>query len=147
MAWFYAKAKELDPNVNPVDFTYPGNPPSSKEAGVVMLADTVEAACRSLENPTEERLEKFIEKLMNDKMEHGQLDNCALTFSDLKKIKASFVKFLVGFYHNRVKYPNQKDPDSEQKTEEGEKTEKSPKTEDEKPVLGEKTLEEAKIHG
>ena len=101
-----------------------------------MLADTVEAACRSLENPTEERLEKFIEKLINDKMEHGQLDNCALTFSDLKKIKASFVKFLVGFYHNRVKYPNQKDPDTDQK-----------KSEEEKPVLGEKTLEETKING
>ena len=166
MAWFYTKAKELDPNVNAIDFMYPGNPPSSKEAGVVMLADTVEAACRSLDNPTEERLEKFISKLINDKMEHGQLDYCALTFSDLNRIKTSFVKFLVGFYHNRVKYPNQKDPDekevqkteaenseSSEKTEKSEevkkaeKAEKSVKIEKKSPTLGEKTLNEVKLHG
>lgn len=163
MAWFYTKAKELDPNVNAIDFMYPGNPPSSKEAGIVMLADTVEAACRSLDNPTEERLEKFIDKLINDKMEHGQLDCCALTFSDLNKIKASFVKFLVGFYHNRVKYPNQKDPDekadpkgdvkagavvqdSSEKAEKTEKTEKIVRQEKKTVVLGDKTLNEVRLN-
>ncbi|MCI6365267.1 MAG: HDIG domain-containing protein [Spirochaetia bacterium] len=143
MMWFYSKAKELDPNVNSIDYAYPGTPPSSKESGVVMLADTVEAACRSLANPTEERLDKFIQKLLTDKMEHGQLDNCDLTFCDLNKIKLSFVKFLVGFYHNRVKYPNQKDPDEIQKKEEVVEN----KQDEQDSVLGDKTLNEVKLNG
>ena len=76
-------------------------------------------------------------------MEHGQLDNCDLTFCDLNKIKLSFVKFLVGFYHNRVKYPNQKDPDEIQKKEEVVEDKQ-----DEKDfVLGDKTLNEVKLNG
>lgn len=112
IAYFLDKAQKIDPNVNPADFTYPGHPPRSKESAVVMLADTVEAASRTLENPTEERLDKFIQMLINSKIEHHQLDDCALTFSDITKIKESFVKLLVGVYHNRVKYPKQKDPES-----------------------------------
>ncbi len=112
IAYFLDKAQKIDPNVNPADFTYPGHPPRSKESAVVMLADTVEAASRTLENPTEERLDKFIQMLINSKIEHHQLDDCALTFSDIAKIKESFVKLLVGVYHNRVKYPKQKDPES-----------------------------------
>ncbi len=111
IAYFYEKAKEQDPNVNIADYMYPGIPPVSKEAGVVMLADTVEAACKSMDNPTEERLDKFIDTLIKGKMEQGQLDNCALTFGDLKKIKSVFVKILSAYYHGRIKYPNQKDPD------------------------------------
>ena len=60
ISYFYEKAKALDPNANVDDFMYLGNPPVSKESGVVMLADTVEAACKSLDNPTEARLEKFV---------------------------------------------------------------------------------------
>lgn len=117
IASFLDKAQKLDPNVNPADFTYPGHPPRSKESAVVMLSDTVEAACRTLENPTEERLDKFIQMLINSKIEHHQLDDCALTFSDITKIKDSFVKLLAGVYHNRVKYPGQKDPESSGKKE------------------------------
>lgn len=114
---FLDKAQKLDPNVNPADFTYQGHPPRSKESAVVMLSDTVEAACRTLENPTEERLEKYIQTLINSKIEHHQLDDCALTFRDITKIKDSFVKLLAGFYHNRVKYPGQKDTESSVKKE------------------------------
>ena len=166
IAYFYAKAQEEDPGVNVADYMYPGTPPKTKESGVVMLADTVEAACKSLDNPTEERLEKFIDTLISGKMEHGQLDNCDLTFGDLKKIKSVFVKILSAYYHGRIKYPNQKDPDSESKTDEKKlKTEKSEKSEkNEKSekaekasrksksekkdaVLGDKTLDEAKLNG
>ena len=132
IAYYYEEAKKEDPNVNPADFSYTGNPPETKESGVVMLADTVEAACKSMDNPTEERLEKFIDNVIAGKMEHGQLDNCDLTFGDLKKIKEVFVKTLAAYYHGRIKYPNQKDPDSEEKTES---------------VLSEKTIEEAKLNG
>lgn len=115
ISYFYEKAKQQDPNANIEDFMYPGNPPVSKESGVVMLADTVEAACKSLDNPTEARLEKFIDTLITSKMEHGQLDSCALTFGDLKKIRSVFVKILAAYYHGRIKYPNQKDPDVQDK--------------------------------
>lgn len=117
ISYFYEKAKALDPNVNIEDYTYLGNPPVSKESGVVMIADTVEAACKSLDNPTEARLEKFIDTLIKSKMESGQLDNCELTFGDLKKIKSVFVKILAAYYHGRIKYPNQKDPDAQDKNE------------------------------
>ena len=76
-----------------------------------MLADTVEAACHTLENPTSPRLDKFITILINQKVEAKQLDNCDLTFRDISKIKAAFVNLLTGYYHNRIKYQNQQDPD------------------------------------
>ncbi len=110
--YFYEKAKEKDPNVSSEDYSYPGNPPSSRESAVLMLADTVEAACRSLPNPTAQRLEKFIDTLVQAKYDTHQLENADLTFSDLTRIKAAFVQVLTGFYHSRVQYPGQKDPDA-----------------------------------
>ncbi len=117
IGYFYAEALKKDPNALPEDFSYYGNPPSSKESGVVMIADTVEAACRTLEKPSVPRLEKFIQTLIDGKLQKGLLDNCALTFADLAKIKASFVSVLAGYYHSRIEYPNQKDPDSEKEGE------------------------------
>ena len=166
MEFFYEKAKSLDPNTNQIDFMYPGNPPSSKESAVVMLADSCEAASRTLTNPTEERLEKFVQTIFDRKMESGQLDCCDLTFNDLNKIKSSFVKLLVAINHNRIKYPNQKDPDEEPKEDEKKKeeeksekiesevkTEKNDKEKTEKKkakkevVLGDKTLDGVKLNG
>lgn len=135
IAYFYNEAKKEDKSVSEDDFKYPGPPPSAKESAVVMLADTVEAACRTLDNPTAPRLGKFIDSLFASKIEHEQLNNCALTFSDIAKIKAAFVGLLTAYYHNRVKYPNQKDPDKDKK---GGK---------EEVVLGEKTLDEVKNNG
>ena len=115
ITYFYNAAKEKDPSLTPEDFAYPGNPPKSRESGVVMLADTVEAACHTLDNPTSQRLEKFISTLINAKMDTGQLDNSELTFKDIAKIKESFVNLLTGYYHNRIKYQNQVDPDEKDK--------------------------------
>lgn len=112
IGYFYAEALKKDPNANPEDYSYYGNPPSSKESGVVMIADTVEAACRTLEKPSVPRLEKFIQTLIDGKLQNHLLDNCALTFADLTKIKDSFVSILAGYYHSRIEYPNQKDPDA-----------------------------------
>lgn len=108
IAYFYNEAKEKDPTLTPEDFSYPGNPPSTRESAVVMLADTVEAACRTLEKPSVTRLEKFITTLINAKVEHKQLDNCDLTFRDVSKIKEAFVQVLAGYYHSRIEYPDQK---------------------------------------
>ena len=159
IAYFYEEAKKENPNVNPADYSYTGNPPSTKESAVVMLADTVEAACRTLENPTEERLDKFIQMLINGKAEHHQLDKCDLTFSDITTIKDAFVKLLVGYYHNRIEYPDQKDPAEDasknadgtkgEKTEKAEKNEKNAEKKSSRQFvsLGDKTLTEVKLNG
>ena len=111
ITYFYNSAKEKDPSLDEDDFRYPGIPPTTKESAVVMLADTIEAACHKLENPTSQRLDKFITMLINQKVENKQLDNCDLTFRDISRIKAAFVNLLTGYYHNRIKYQNQLDPD------------------------------------
>lgn len=121
---FYSKAKDLDPNVTKEDYSYPGNPPSSKESAVVMLADTVEAACHTLEDPSVPRLTKFIHELVLGKVNHGQLDNANITFRDLSTIEEAFVDVLAGYYHSRIKYPNQKDPDEKEPAKENKSEEK-----------------------
>lgn len=110
--YFYNEAKKLNDSVNPEDFMYPGNPPRSKESAVVMLADVVEAACRTLDKPSVPRLEKFIHELVQKKIETNQLDNSDLTFSEIGIIKKTFLNILAGYYHSRIEYPHQKDPDS-----------------------------------
>jgi putative nucleotidyltransferase with HDIG domain len=112
ISYFYNEAKKQNDNVDPEDFTYPGNPPRSRESAVVMLADVVEAACRTLEKPSVPRLEKFINELVNKKIETNQLDNSDLTFHEIGIIKKAFVSILAGYYHSRIEYPNQKDPET-----------------------------------
>ena len=131
IAYFYNEAKKLDPNVSPED--YSGVPPTTKESAIVMLADTVEAACRTLDNPSASRIDKFVAQLIASKIEHHQLDNSPLTFSDLAKIRESFVQLLTAYYHSRVEYPDQKDPDDVDSTSDA--------------SLGDKTLEEVKNNG
>ena len=111
ISYFYSEAKKKDEQAPEEEYSYIGNPPESKEAAVVMLADTVEAACRTLVQPSTSRLEKFIHQLIMSKTEHGQLDNADLTFRELTIIEESFVSILAGYYHTRIEYPDQKDPD------------------------------------
>ncbi len=122
LKFFYMNAQKEDPNVNPGDYSYSGNPPTTRESGVIMLADTVEAACKSLDKPSASRIEKFIQTLVNGKIEEGQLNNCDLTFKDINVIEETFTQILIGYYHSRVKYPDQKD-EEDSKTLEGEKQE------------------------
>ena len=107
ITWFYNEAlkQEGSGNVNVEDFTYPGTPPRSKESAVVMLADITEAATRVLKKPTAPRLEKFIQELFDNKLDHGQLAQSDLTFRELEIIKQAFVKSLTGYYHSRIEYP------------------------------------------
>ncbi|MDR1128831.1 MAG: HDIG domain-containing protein, partial [Treponema sp.] len=114
ISWFYNEALKREAQVDVEDFSYPGSPPRSRESAVVMLADTTEAACRTLKKPTASRLEKFIQELIMAKFEHGQLSASELTFIDLETIKNSFVRVLASHYHARIEYPKkdppQKDP-------------------------------------
>ncbi len=105
ITWFYDKALKADGEVRPDDFTYPGQPPASREAAVVMLADSVEAATRSLKKPTLARLEQAIHDLIMDKFAQGQLARTNLTFRDLETIMNTFTRILAGHFHTRIEYP------------------------------------------
>lgn len=103
--YFYSQALKDDPEAKAEDFSYPGQTPGSREAAVVMLADTVEAATRTLKRPTLGRLEEFIKELVMEKVRQGQLDRCELTFHDLEVIQDSFARILAGHFHSRIEYP------------------------------------------
>jgi putative nucleotidyltransferase with HDIG domain len=109
ITWFYNKALKQESQVNMEDFTYTGNPPRSRESAVVMLADVTEAAVRTLNKPTAAKMEKFIQELINAKVDHGQLAESELTFRDLETIKKAFVRVLAGYYHSRIEYPKLKE--------------------------------------
>lgn len=116
MAYFYQKALETDSHasVNKDDFRYPGPRPESKEAAALMLADTVEPACRSLKSPTSAHIRNMVEKLINARSQDGELDKSGLTLNDLAKIKEKFISILTGIYHKRVAYPGQETEDDKQ---------------------------------
>ncbi|MDA8235988.1 MAG: HDIG domain-containing protein [Clostridia bacterium] len=109
VSYFYHRALENDKNetVNEDDFRYDSRKPQSKEAALVMLADTVEAAVRAMQKPTLGRVEGLVRKVIKDKLNDGQLDECDLTFKDLDIIATAFMKVLSGIFHNRVEYPDQ----------------------------------------
>lgn len=107
VAYFYHKAKNGDKGelVKEEDFRYPGPKPLSREAAVVMLADSVEAAVRSMTEKTEDKIEALVRKIIKDKLDDGQMDLTGLTFKDLDIIASSFTKVFSGFFHAREKYP------------------------------------------
>ena len=86
-------------------FRYPGPKPQAQEAAIVMLADSIEAAARCLDSPTQERLQAQIDTIVRDKIEDGQLDDCRLTFLDVKKISDAFLHVLLAMNHGRIDYP------------------------------------------
>ena len=104
--FFFDKAKQLkgEDRVNVDDFRYPGPKPQTREAGLVMLADVVEAASRTLDNPTPSRIQGLVQNLINHIFSDGQLDECELTLKDLHKIARSFNKILYGIHHHRIEY-------------------------------------------
>ncbi|MFQ5512081.1 MAG: HD family phosphohydrolase [Candidatus Krumholzibacteriia bacterium] len=109
MAFFYQKALETDSHssVNKDDFRYPGPRPQSKEAAVLMLADTVEPACRSIADPTPAHVRNMVSKLITTRAQDGELDDSGLTLNDLATIREKFTSILTGIYHKRVAYPGQ----------------------------------------
>ncbi|WP_462426056.1 HD family phosphohydrolase [Anaerotignum lactatifermentans] len=111
--FFYFKALKLygAENVNEADYRYQGRIPSSRESAVVMLADTVEAAVRSMlgHGKTMEEAEAAVKNLMKDKLDDGQLNNSGLTLNELETIRLAFLKVFHGMYHERVSYPEQKE--------------------------------------
>ncbi|GAB6095928.1 HDIG domain-containing protein [Desulfatiferula olefinivorans] len=108
--FFYEKAKaqkiDSEETVNPADFRYPGPKPQTVEAGIVMIADVVEAASRTLDDPTPARIQGLVQRLINKIFSDGQLDYCEITLKDLHSIAKRFNQILSGIHHHRIKYPD-----------------------------------------
>ncbi len=117
--YFYKKAKDQeDENLQTVDekdFKYPGPKPQTKEAGLVLLADVVEAAAKTIPEFTSARIQGVVQKMINKMFSEGQLDECELTLKDLNKIAKAFNHILNAIYHQRVDYPELAYKQSERK--------------------------------
>jgi hypothetical protein len=103
--YFYKKEQELNGKANLEDFQYPGPIPFSKETAILMMADSVEAASKSLKEPTSTKIDAFVEKIINGQMEQGQFLNANITFKEIQTIKKVLKKKLNNIYHLRVEYP------------------------------------------
>ncbi|MGL5123563.1 MAG: HD family phosphohydrolase [Fusobacteriaceae bacterium] len=108
LAYFYNKAKKLDPSVKISDFKYSGPKPKTKESAIIMLADSIEAAVRSIDEKTPITIEVMVRKIISNKIDENQLIDADLTFREIEIIIESFVKTLISIHHVRIKYPNQK---------------------------------------
>lgn len=104
--FFFNKARDTEgPNIRESEFRYEGVRPVTREAAIVMLADTVEASVRTLKNPNAGRVEGFVRRIIMEKFEAGQLSEANITFRELEEIAKAFVRVLSGIYHQRVEYP------------------------------------------
>jgi hypothetical protein len=105
MAFFYVKALEQDPAARREDFSYPGPRPRSRETAILMLADGVEGASRALADPTPSRIRGLVTRIINERVQDGQLDECGLTLQELAKVRDAFIPVLTAIFHVRVPYP------------------------------------------
>ncbi len=115
--YFYEKARAQaaeGEEVSKEEFRYPGPRPQTKENAIVMLADIVEAAARTLDDPTPAKVKALVNRLVDEKIEEGQLDECPLTFAEVDKIKQSLIDSLNTMFHQRIKYPDQIERDAEE---------------------------------
>ncbi|MDD5005858.1 MAG: HDIG domain-containing protein [Candidatus Omnitrophica bacterium] len=109
--YFYLRALEQTQEQSEIKedgFRYAGPKPQTKETAIVLLADSVEAACRAVEVPNVQRIEEVVQTVINNKFIDGQLDDCDLTLKDLTKISKIFIHILSAVYHSRVEYPEKK---------------------------------------
>ncbi len=111
ITYFFHRALKENGSANDVvaeeNYRYSGPKPQTKEAGIILLADSLEAATRSLTNPTATRIKTLVKEIIQKNLENGQLEECDLTLKDLDKIGDSFSRILTGMFHSRVEYPDE----------------------------------------
>ena len=122
MKFFYIKAKERNSEVLEDDYRYPGPRPQTREAGVVSIADTCEAAVRAMDQPTNDKIKAFVHNVIQDRIADGQLDECDLTMQEIRLVEKSLVSGLCSTFHSRIKYPKMQS-EAEKMKEEQEKRE------------------------
>jgi len=109
LKYFYYKEKEQDPNVKEEDFRYPGPKPRTREAAIICICDSVEAAVRSLKEPTNEKIEEIVTSIVTDRMMDGQFDESPLTFHELSRVHTTICETLKGIFHSRIQYPTKEE--------------------------------------
>ncbi|MFC0298255.1 HD family phosphohydrolase [Geobacillus jurassicus] len=105
LKYFYHKAREQTEFVSEAEFRYPGPKPQTKEAAVINIADSVEAAVRSLSNPSQEKIEKIVRSIIADRLQDNQLNECDITLKELELVARSLCETLNGVFHSRIEYP------------------------------------------
>lgn len=104
--YFYYQAKETDPTVEEADFRYPGPIPQTKEAAITMIADSMEAASRTLKHYDQTSIENLLDQIIQSKLKDGQFADCQLTADELLKVRQSIIKGIASMYHTRIEYPH-----------------------------------------
>lgn len=107
LKFFFHKAKEKDPEVREQDYRYAGPKPQTKEIAIISIADSVEAAVRSMKEPTSEKIKKLVDAIVEDKLKDGQFDECNLTMKEFKTVKHVICETLNGIFHSRIEYPKE----------------------------------------
>lgn len=105
LKFFYYKALKKDETVDEIDYCYPGPKAQTKEAAIVGIADSVEAAVRSMQHPTPEKIEDFVLQIINARIQEHQFDECDITLKELHMVKCSLCESLNGIFHSRIEYP------------------------------------------
>jgi len=105
--YFYRKAAEGDASIFEADFRYHGRHPQTKEAGLVMLADSAEAAVRALRTPRDDEVESTVRRVIGERLSDGQLDESTLTTADIDRLAEAFSRMLISMYHPRLEYPGE----------------------------------------
>ncbi|WP_407941594.1 HD family phosphohydrolase [Metabacillus schmidteae] len=105
LKYFYHQAKQSNDSIYEEEFRYPGPKPQTKEIAIISIADSVEAAVRSMANPTPEKIEKLVKSIISDRLQDHQLDECDITLKELDIIAKSFCESLKGIFHSRIEYP------------------------------------------
>ena len=103
--YFYKKAQESGEDVDEADFRYPGPKPFSKETAVLMMADAVEAASKSLREPTVDKIQQFVDNIISKQIDEKQFNECNITLAEIEIVKKVLTKKLINIYHLRVEYP------------------------------------------
>ncbi|WP_407855462.1 HD family phosphohydrolase [Enterococcus hailinensis] len=123
MKFFYFKAKERNPEITEAEFRYPGPKPQTREAGVVNIADSCEAAVRAMDHPSIEKIREFVHNLIEERISDGQLDESGLTLKEIRIIEKSLISGLSSTFHSRIKYPRMKSEAEKMKEEQENKGE------------------------
>lgn len=106
LKFFYYKAKEQNEELPEQEYRYTGPKPQSREIAIIMIADSLEAAVRSMESPSTEKIRKMVDSIMEDKLKDGQFDECDITLKELKRAKSVMCETLNGIFHSRIAYPD-----------------------------------------
>jgi len=129
--FFWEKAKEQadadKKEIREEDFRYDGPVPQTKETGILLLADCIEASSRAMKDPNYQKLENLIDKMVDKRVNEGQLSRTPLTFQDIRTIKETFLNILVGIYHSRVEYPDDEKDEEQAKKQQPEEEKREEK--------------------